>query len=300
MSQEFDVFVDTQIKRIAEYSQWEDYFNDILTNKATRKDRQFNLLDREWIEKWKESVGYKTIKDKCNSFSKTKSIALKKEISDFFLEINAQKKVEDLGQIDCSKIKKDNKSQKKKNIIYFEETSNFIPIEKSFYNYFNPKELLYANGDFIGGKCFLTNTVLEKKEKKRIVIIEKNFENSGFNEVILTLEPDEDIKKVKDKLKEKTIKELMNDGELKNKIIKKEIDIKKIEERKKEEGEKEKIEKKEKEKITKKEESPKIEEKGKKEGEKEKRENKEKENKEKERKENKEKEERDRKENKEK
>ena len=76
----FDEFVNTQIKRINEFSIWEDYFNDVLSQKTTRKNLQFNILDKEWIEKWKECVEYEKIKEKCKKYSQKENPVLKKEI----------------------------------------------------------------------------------------------------------------------------------------------------------------------------------------------------------------------------
>ena len=81
------------------------------------------------------------------------------------------------------------------------------------FNYFNPKEKINVLGEYINGKCFLNNTFFEKNEKKKIVIFEKGLENK----VIITLEPNEDIKKVKENLKNKTIKEMINDKDLRGK-----------------------------------------------------------------------------------
>ena len=217
-----DNFIDNQIKRINEYALWEEEFNNFFTKKITRKNQQFNILDKEWIEKWKEYVGYEEIKDKVKLFSKNNnSLALKKEISDFLLKINAKKKLEELGPLECSKIKKEGGT--KVNLLFFDESSNFLPVLSLSFNYFKEKEKIYANGDFMKGKCFLTNTSFSKNEKKKIVILEKNMETDEVNQAIITLEEKEDIKKVKEELSEKTIEEMMIDEKLKNKIIKKEI-----------------------------------------------------------------------------
>ena len=256
----FDEFVNTQIKRINEFSIWEDYFDNVLSKKITRKNLQFNILDKEWIEKWKECVEYEKIKEKCKTFSKKENAVLKKEISNILMNENAKKKLEDLGQLDCSKIKKESKNNKTKvNMAFFEETSNFIPIETLQFYYFNSKEKLYANGDFINGKCFITNTMFDKNEKKRVVIFEKSKHNNEINEALLTLEPNEDIKKVKQDLKDKTLEDMMNDNQLKNKIEIKAI-IKKKEEKKNGNEEQRKKEQEEEEKKRKEEEEKKKKE----------------------------------------
>ena len=216
-SKRFEEFVNIQIKRINEYSLWEKCFNNFLTKKITRKNQQFNILDKEWIEKWKEYVGYEQIKDKCNLFCEKESAVLKKEISDFLSNNNSKDKLEKLGQLDCSKIKKE-KLNKNINIIRFEEASNFIPIEILYFNYFDAKEKIYTNGDFMNGKLFINNTFFEKRKQKKIVIFERNKENNKYNKIIMNLEPNEDIKKVKENLKNKTIEEMLNDAELKKNI----------------------------------------------------------------------------------
>ena len=214
-------FIDNQIERINEYALWEEEFNNYILEKKTKKNQQFNILDKEWIEKWKEYVGYEEIKDKVKKFSKYKNANLKKEIGDFLLKINAKQKLEELGRLECSKIKKENNG--KNNLLFFDESSNFLPILSMSFINFNEKERIYANGDFINGKCFLNNTSFLKNEKKKILILEKNIETNEINEAIITLEEKEEIKKVKEKLSKKTIEEMMKDEKLKDKIIKKEI-----------------------------------------------------------------------------
>ena len=199
-----DKFIDNQIKRINEYALWEEDFNNIISKKIVRKNQQFNIIDKEWIEKWKEYVGYEEIKDKVKAFSKNNNLALKKQIGDFLLKINAKQKLEELGQLECSKIKKENKA--KNNLLFFDESSNFLPILTMSFNYFNEKDRIYINGDFIKGKCFLNNTTFLKNEKKKIVILEKNIETNEINEAIFTLDENEDIKKVKEELSKKTMK----------------------------------------------------------------------------------------------
>ena len=235
---DFQNFVDNQIKRINEYAKWEEFFNDTLSKKVIRKNKQFNIVDKEWIEKWKEYVGFEEIKEKCKKFSEKENQTMKQEISEFLLKKNAKQKLEELGPLDCSKIKRQNKK-----FIFFEETSNFLPIESFNFNYFKPKDVIAVNGDFIKGKCFLNNINFAKNENKKIVIIEKNNHNNEIKEAIITLEAKEDIKKVKEELSEKSLEEILNDERFKNKIIEKEIVKKNKSENKEQEIEKPKNEK---------------------------------------------------------
>ena len=273
----FDEFVNSQIKRINEFSKWEEYFNEVLTKKTTRKNKQFSVVDKEWIEKWKQAVGFDKIKDKCRVYSEKPKDSLKKDIALFFKNEDSERKLEELGQLQSSKIKKEiNNKSKNINVIGFEETSNFMAIESLFFTYFNEKEKIYANGDFLNGKCFINNTFFQKNEKKKIVIFEN--QNNILKEAILTLESNEDLKKVKENLKNKTLEEMLVDNELKEKIIKKEIN--KNEKERKEKEDKERKEKEEKERKEK-EEKEKKEKEEKERNEKENKERKEKEDKEK-------------------
>ena len=219
-NKEFNDFVDNQIKRINEYFQWEELLNDNLLKKANKSNQQFVILDKEWIEKWKDIIGYEKIKKKCKTLcsSKKEDERLKNEIKDFFLNSNAKQKIDELGKMDTSKIIKKSKNKKLANLKEFDEESDFVAIDYYSFNYFKDIEKISATGDFIKGKLFLRNNVLEKKEKNKIVIIEKNKDNNQFNEIIYGLEPNEEFKTIKNKLKEKTIEEMKNDSELKNKI----------------------------------------------------------------------------------
>ena len=80
------------------------------------------------------------------------------------------------------------------------------------FNYFKDIDKINATGDFIKGKLFLRNNVLLKEDKNKIVIIEKNRDNNQFNEIVYILEPNEEFKAIKNKLKEKTIEEMKNDS----------------------------------------------------------------------------------------
>ena len=222
-NKEFNDFVDNQIKKINEYFQWEELLNDNLLKKVNKSNQQFVILDKEWIEKWKDIIGYEKIKKKCKTLcsSKKEDERLKNEIKDFFLNSNAKQKIDELGKMDTSKIIKKSKNKKLANLKEFDEESDFVPVDYYGFNYFKDIDKINATGDFIKGKLFLRNNVLLKEDKNKIVIIEKNRDNNQFNEIIYILEPNEEFKTIKNKLKEKAIEEMKNDRELKIKIINK-------------------------------------------------------------------------------
>ena len=66
----FDHFVEDQIKKINEFSKYEENLFLIYKNQNTKKNKQFNILDKSWIEKWKKIVGFEKIKDKCQQYVK--------------------------------------------------------------------------------------------------------------------------------------------------------------------------------------------------------------------------------------
>ena len=69
---QFNKFVEKQINIINEYFEGEEHLNDIINKKANKKRQLFILLDKEWVEKWKENVGYENIKNKCKQYFKDK------------------------------------------------------------------------------------------------------------------------------------------------------------------------------------------------------------------------------------
>jgi hypothetical protein len=108
----FDNFVNGQIKAINEYFECETELSDYLEKKICRNSLQFKLVDKNWLEKWKEIVGYEKIKKKCQEYYKNnENNSLFKEIYDFLLISNAKQKLDNLGIMDESKLL--NKEKKK-------------------------------------------------------------------------------------------------------------------------------------------------------------------------------------------
>ena len=60
---EFEKFLDHQIKQISEYSEGEEMFQENLREKYN-KSCQINILNKEWLKKWKEIVCYEQVKEK--------------------------------------------------------------------------------------------------------------------------------------------------------------------------------------------------------------------------------------------
>ena len=99
---ELERFLDHQIKLINEYSEEEELFDkNLKENLNTNFTKyQINILNKDWIKKWKEIVGYEQIKEKCKKINNsTHNKNLKDELYDFFIKNNIKKKFEELGKI---------------------------------------------------------------------------------------------------------------------------------------------------------------------------------------------------------
>ena len=99
---ELERFLDHQIKLINEYSEEEELFDkNLKENLNTNFTKyQINILNKDWIKKWKEIVGYEQIKEKCKKINNSKhNENLKDELYDFFIKNNIKKKFEELGKI---------------------------------------------------------------------------------------------------------------------------------------------------------------------------------------------------------
>jgi hypothetical protein len=93
------------------------------------------------------------------------------------------------------------------------------------------KDNIRVNGNFNKGKFFLFNNIMikkkekdekeekekeEKKERKLLILEKRNGNNvNEFEELIIALDENEDIKAFINKIKNKSFEELMNDKNLK-------------------------------------------------------------------------------------
>jgi len=65
IDKELERFLDHQINIISEFFEGEEEFDKKLREKISFANYQINILNKEWIQKWKEIVGYEQIKEKC-------------------------------------------------------------------------------------------------------------------------------------------------------------------------------------------------------------------------------------------
>ena len=207
---ELERFINDQINIIKDFSEGEEQFDKNLRDELNTTS-QIIILNKEWIEKWKEIVSYEKIKEKCKKFNNSKhNKNLKNELYDFFIQNNIKNRFEELGKMDFPNIKINSNIENAKNILFNEEI-NFIPMISLYCSYLKKyiENNIYVSGSFNKGKCFLYNEINYKKDKikeKKLLILEKRVGNNinEFIALMITLGEKEDIKKFINYVKTKT------------------------------------------------------------------------------------------------
>ena len=64
----FRFFVNNQINAINDLFEWEELMDNFYKKKITKGKSQMKLIDRNWLDKWKEIIGYEKIKNKCKEY----------------------------------------------------------------------------------------------------------------------------------------------------------------------------------------------------------------------------------------
>ena len=208
-----DDFVIRQIKMISELYEEEIYLNQIISNNNIIKKETFVLFVKEWLDSWKKIVNYEELKDKCKKAKNLEQI--KDEIKDLFIKQNTKQKIDELGNMDCSKLKKANI----KNKIYLNELSHFIPILDyqitSFSKYIQGR--LTIRGEILNGKIYINDYIYGKDKEKRILLLSK--ENEEYKKYIITLEQKANINNMIKELKNLNIEDLLKRKEINEEIF---------------------------------------------------------------------------------
>ena len=125
MSEINDEFIKEKIKMIKELYGAEIIFDKKFLKANVSGNDSFVLFDKEWLTKWKIIVDYENLKVKCKNCEINGKISqeLIDEVRSLFIKNNANKKLDDLGEMDCSILQK-----KIGNKVLINEDSNFIPI----------------------------------------------------------------------------------------------------------------------------------------------------------------------------
>ena len=213
-----DDFIIKHIKMIKELYEAETFLDEKILSTGVNKKENFVLFDKDWLTKWKNIVGFEKLKDKCKSCNTdAEKINLINEVRNIFIELDTPQKLKELGDMDASKLKKDNK----KNTI--NEESNFVPILSHKCAYFSNsiKGKFTINSEISKGVIFIHDLFPDKnKEQKLILLYKEAGKNQDFIRPVITLDPKAKIQNVVKELKNKPINEILNKKEFNIKIVK--------------------------------------------------------------------------------
>ena len=212
MSQDFNdnncSFIIRLVKMIKELYEAELLLDEKILSTGINKKENFALFDKEWLDSWKNIVGYESIKEKCMNVKSEEDIKLiLNEVSQVFDKLNTMQKLKELGEMDSSKLMKN----KKKCTI--NEESNFIPLLSHKCVYFSSsiKAKFTINSEISKGIIFIHDLFPEKDKEQNLILLYKNLgKNKEFNKIIIKLEPKVNIRNVIKELKNKEIEEILN------------------------------------------------------------------------------------------
>ena len=207
-----DEFIKKHINMIKELYEGEIFLDSEVLNSKNKTKSNFVLFDKEWLEKWKTIVGYETLKEKCIKCKTEADVnSLINEVRNLFIQLNTQQKLDELGKMESSKLKKI--SSKKS---YLNEESNFVP-KLAFNSMFFTKSIngmITINSEISKGIIYIYEPFPEKnKEQKLILLYKGNDQNKDFKKSIITLPQDANIKNVIKDLTKKNIEEILNQKE---------------------------------------------------------------------------------------
>ena len=207
-----DEFIKKHINMIKELYEGEIFLDNEVLNSKNKTKSNFVLFDKEWLEKWKTIVGYETLKEKCIKCKTEADVnSLINEVRNLFIQLNTKEKLDELGKMESSKLKKI--SLKKS---YLNEESNFVP-KLAFNSMFFTKSIngmITINSEISKGIIYIYEPFPEKnKEQKLILLYKGNEQNKDFKKSIITLPKDVNVKNVIKDLSKKNIEEILNQKE---------------------------------------------------------------------------------------
>ena len=207
-----DEFIKKHINMIKELYEGEIFLDNEVLNSKNKTKSNFVLFDKDWLEKWKTIVGYETLKEKCIKCKTEADVnSLINEVRNLFVQLNTKEKLDELGKMESSKLKKI--SSKKS---YLNEESNFVP-KLAFNSMFFTKSIngmITINSEISKGVIYIYEPFPEKnKEQKLILLYKGNDQNFDFKKSIITLPKDANVKNVIKDLSKKNIEEILNQKE---------------------------------------------------------------------------------------
>ena len=221
-----DDFIIENIKRIKELYEGESYLEKIL-NSNIEKNEYFVVFDKQWLDTWKRIVDYDILKERLRNFKDScGNEILIDEVRNIFLKLNTKQKLEELGEMDTTKLMKYSICNKLIN-----EKSDFIPILSNYSVYFSRiiKNSLTISGQISNKKIFIDNIYINKKLlnlkniERKLIILYKEYGKKEYNRILINIELKENIKKIINELKNKKIEDIMNLKKYKMDIITSEI-----------------------------------------------------------------------------
>ena len=207
-----DEFIKKHINMIKELYEGEIFLDSEVLNSKNKTKSNFVLFDKDWLDKWKTIVGYETLKEKCIKCKTEADVnSLINEVRNLFIQLNTKEKLDELGKMESSKLKKI--SSKKS---YLNEESNFVP-KLAFNSMFFTKSIngmITINSEISKGIIYIYEPFPEKnKEQKLILLYKGNDQNKDFKKSIITLPKDANVKNVIKDLSKKNIEEILNQKE---------------------------------------------------------------------------------------
>ena len=214
-----DDFLIENIKMINELYEGEIFLDKKILKTNITKNDNFVLFDKEWLEKWKIIVCYEKLKDKCKNCDINRKIS--KELIDesrsLFIENDTKEKLNDLGEMDCTKLQK-----KIRNKVLINVESNFVPILSHQCAYFAKyiKKQITVNAQISNGVIYIHDLFPAKNEEQKLILLYKDPEdNKEFMKNIITFKPKVKLQDVVKVLKKKKIDEIFNLTEYINEIV---------------------------------------------------------------------------------
>ena len=214
-----DDFLIENIKMIKELYEGEIFLDKKILKTNITKNDNFVLFDKEWLEKWKIIVCYEKLKDKCKNCVINRKIS--KELIDesrsLFIENDTKEKLNDLGEMDCTKLQK-----KIRNKVLINVESNFVPILSHQCAYFSKYIIkqITVNAQISNGVIYIHDPFPAKNEEQKLILLYKDPEdNKEFMKNIITFKPKVKLQDVVKVLKKKKIDEIFNLTEYINEIV---------------------------------------------------------------------------------
>ena len=175
-----DDFIIRHLKMISELYEGEIFLNDKILSTKLKKTESFLLLDKEWLENWKNIICYEKLKEKCIKCKTIEDFKNEiKEVRDLFIQSNTKQKLYELGKMDSSKLKK---IPNKKHSSWINEESDFIPVLASQCAYLVKSILdpVIIISKISNGIIYISNPFPERDKEQKLILLYKESEENKY------------------------------------------------------------------------------------------------------------------------